>query len=210
NPHFLFNTINSIFVLIHKNPDMASESLAKFSNLLRYQLYECNDNFIPLEMEVQFLQNFFELESLRQEENQQVNLQLDLPASGDLVIAPFLLIPFLENAFKHVSQEAQQVNQIWVRMRLTGQELLMEVGNTISQTPTSGQDLRIGGIGLQNVQRRLELLYPKRHTLSIEEGDRKYVVRLRLSLTPARSVAQVTLPVTPPNATHHPTLSTYP
>lgn len=191
NPHFLFNTINSIFVLIHKNPDMASESLAKFSNLLRYQLYECNDTYIPLDMEVRFLQNFFELESLRQEDNQQVDLQLRLPAAGDLVIAPFLLIPFLENAFKHVSQHSEKPNRIWVNLELKGKELIMEAGNTINQHHLSVQDLRVGGIGLQNVRRRLALLYPNRHTLEVLEAATTYTVHLRLQLDSSGNAERV-------------------
>ena len=106
NPHFLFNTINSIFVLIHKNPTMASEALAKFSDLLRYQLYECNEHEIPLPQEIRYLENFIELQKLRQDNsNLELSVQLDQQHTLDLSIAPFVLIPFVENAFKHVSQQ---------------------------------------------------------------------------------------------------------
>jgi sensor histidine kinase YesM len=190
NPHFLFNTINSIFVLIHKNPDMASESLAKFSNLLRYQLYECNDNFIPLDQEISFLENFFELESLRQNSNQLVDINITLPQNRNLAIAPFLLIPFLENAFKHVNHEEGKMNRISVNLWLEAEEFHLQVCNTKSRTSTMGKDLVSGGIGLKNVQRRLELLYPKRHELNIQNGEDRFTVDLsiRLSALPLQSL----------------------
>lgn len=182
NPHFLFNTINSIFVLIHKNPDMASESLAKFSNLLRYQLYECNDNFIPLDQELAFLENFFELESLRQNSYQEVSIKLQSLPHANLSIAPFLLIPFLENAFKHVGQDEGQVNRITVNLALETDTLHLEVSNTKGHQPSSGEELVPGGIGLKNVQRRLELLYPGRYELDIKDTEDLYVVHLNIRL----------------------------
>ncbi len=182
NPHFLFNTINSIFVLIHKNPDMASESLAKFSNLLRYQLYECNDTFIPLDQELAFLENFFELESLRQNSSQEVSINLQAPPHGTFTIAPFLLIPFLENAFKHVSQDEGQVNRVTVNLWLEAEVFHLEVSNTKRRVPVIGEELVPGGLGLKNVRRRLELLYPDRHELTIRETELTYAVDLRISL----------------------------
>src|SRR5205814_2985676 len=94
NPHFLFNSINSIFVLIHKNPDMASESLAKFSDLLRYQLYECNEQQIPFEQELSYLENYIELQELR-EDHDRICLEIAIApyATGNYRIAPFVLIP---------------------------------------------------------------------------------------------------------------------
>jgi len=182
NPHFLFNTINSIFVLIHKNPDMASESLAKFSNLLRYQLYECNDAFIPLGQELAFLENFFELESLRQNSHQEVRIDLPSDLAANLTIAPFLLIPFLENAFKHVSQSPDRVNEISVRLWLDGKTLRLNVRNTKTSQTGGKEDLVAGGIGLKNVRRRLDLLYPDRHELDIREDVELYTVNLSIYL----------------------------
>jgi two-component system, LytTR family, sensor kinase len=184
NPHFLFNTINSIFVLIHKNPAKASESLAKFSDLLRYQLYECNDQQIPLNQELRYLENFIELQGLRQDHNRvDLKLNLDPYATGDLTIAPFVLIPFIENAFKHVSQRDDQSN--WIRMNLhfERQQLHFSIVNSISATHRSSTEvIRHRGIGLKNVQRRLDLLYPEKHTFVIRQNDEQFEVQLQMTL----------------------------
>jgi two-component system, LytTR family, sensor kinase len=118
NPHFLFNTINSIFFLIRKDPDTASDALAKFSGLLRYQLYECSDERIPLSREHEYLHQFIELEKLRQGNELTVKASLYDSAPGNWLIAPFLLMPFVENAFKHVSREPGQVNWIHIQSQM--------------------------------------------------------------------------------------------
>jgi two-component system LytT family sensor kinase len=112
NPHFLFNTINSIFVLINKDPRKASDALAKFSDLLRYQLYECNEPLITLDQELAYLENFVTLQRLRQEEIIEVKFSNLSAREHSLMIAPFMLMPFVENAFKHVSRNRHQANSI--------------------------------------------------------------------------------------------------
>lgn len=181
NPHFLFNTINSIFFLIHKNPDMASASLARFSELLRYQLYECNGEQIPLNSEIAYLENFIGLEKLRQ--NNSLGLTVDIRGeeTDSVTIAPFLLMTFVENAFKHVSRHTDQPNWITIQLRQTGRQLDLTITN--SSSPFASSDvLHYSGIGLKNVQRRLDLLYPGRHELSIRTGESRFEVRLRLQL----------------------------
>ena len=183
NPHFLFNTINSIFVLIHKNPNVASESLAKFSDLLRYQLYECNEAQIPLERELSYFENFVELEKLRQDHNFELDLHTDLQQTGNLIIAPFILIPFIENAFKHVSQWQDQPNWIKINFTLDGRQLQLDIANSVSAQPYSLNSIvQQMGIGLKNVKRRLDLLYPEQHHLVIEKEDAQFQVSLRLNL----------------------------
>jgi two-component system, LytTR family, sensor kinase len=180
NPHFLFNTINSIFVLIHKDPEMASASLAKFSDLLRYQLYECNEHHIPLNQEITYLRNFIELEKLRQEKNVFVELDIAPELPGDFSIAPFILIPFVENAFKHVSH-SRQSNRISIKLQTDKGELYFNVVNSISSKDIASQDMiKQGGIGLMNVQRRLQLLYAGKHELKIIREEDEYCVSLRL------------------------------
>ncbi|MEI9920134.1 MAG: histidine kinase [Bacteroidota bacterium] len=183
NPHFLFNTINSIFVLINKNPQMASESLAKFSDLLRYQLYECNEHQIPLSQELGYLENFIALEKLRRDQNTEWNFQIENPIHNSLAIAPFILMPFVENAFKHLSQYKDKVN--WVRINLYCEKHLLHftVSNSKSalQNPTGGVK-QYQGIGLHNVQRRLDLIYPGQHKLTISDNKEDYTVNLILNL----------------------------
>jgi two-component system LytT family sensor kinase len=184
NPHFLFNTINSIFVLIHKNPTMASESLAKFSDLLRYQLYECNEQQIPLGQELDYLENFVELQELR-EDHTRIRLDVALApyATGNYLIAPFVLIPFIENAFKHVSRKSDQSNWIKMELRFEKKQLYFCIANSISATHhASAEAVRHGGIGLKNVKRRLDLIYPAKHELIIRQEENQFEVRLHLEL----------------------------
>ncbi len=182
NPHFLFNTINSIFFLIHKNPDMASASLAKFSDLLRYQLYECNDSQIPLSKEITYLENSVELEKLRQNNNVEVSLEADQQGLGQLGIAPFILMTFVENAFKHVSKHADKPNWIRIRLRTDQRRLYFQVSNS-TMHGASTDVLRYGGIGLKNVQRRLDLIYPGQYDLEIHSDSNSFEVKLILNLT---------------------------
>ncbi|MEM6319791.1 MAG: histidine kinase [Bacteroidota bacterium] len=184
NPHFLFNTINSIFVLIHKNPDRASESLAKFSNLMRYQLYDCNAQQIPLQQELSYLENFIELEELRQEATFDLDVQIDEDGYSQLMIAPFLLMPFVENAFKHVSQSQERKNWIKIRVRTQDSELFFSIKNSVTAFPKNHKEIvTYGGLGLKNVQRRLALLYPDQYQLIIDQRATFFEVTLRLTLT---------------------------
>ena len=184
NPHFLFNTINSIFVLIDKNPEMASESLVKFSGLLRYQLYECNSNKIPLKKELAYIESFIELESLRQNKN--FKLELDLPklTNEDIRIAPFILIPFIENAFKHIADDTNDKKWVHLNIKIEDNMMYFKLGNTtnfdINNTYASKE--YYGGLGLKNVQRRLDILYPNAHSLVIKKAQDIYIVKLRLEL----------------------------
>lgn len=181
SPHFLFNSINSIFVLIHKSPDLASESLARFSQLLRYQLYECDERQIDVAREVAYLEGFIELERLRQDCHLKTTLDIaSLPEPGT-VIAPGLLLPFVENAFKHVSQHRSNDNWINLRLILRGTLLQLGVKNTYAES-VQPSATNPGGVGLPNVKRRLDLLYPGRHQLTIRQQDGVYHIELALQL----------------------------
>jgi two-component system, LytTR family, sensor kinase len=184
NPHFLFNTINSIFVLISKNPKMASESLVKFSDLLRYQLYECNEQQIPLVQELGYLDNFIELEKLRQDGNQEWKFEIDNPGNNQLTIAPFILMPFVENAFKHVSQQKQTKNWIHMELKCRDHQLHFTISNSTDHHShhESGME-KYRGIGLKNVQRRLDLIYPEMHSLNIQRADNQFRVELILTVS---------------------------
>lgn len=194
NPHFLFNSINSIFFLIHKNPDAASSSLAKFSELLRHHLYECNDELVPLDKEIAYLRNFIALEKLRQNRSVSVITDISEELPADAYIAPFILMTFVENAFKHVSKDSDLENRIEIRLYARPDTLEFEVSNTTSALTTK-QALHYGGIGLRNVQRRLALIYPGKHQLAIRDADGTFEVRLSLILEPqpASRPAQLTI-----------------
>ena len=136
---------------------MASDSLAKFSDLLRYQIFECNDKQISLFTEIEYCNNFIELEKLRQSKNLIMSTDIDVLNNFDLVIAPFILMTFVENAFKHVSKNTDQENWIKLNLVIEGNDLLFSISNSVSSVTTKDV-LYNGGIGLKNVQRRLELL----------------------------------------------------
>ncbi|WP_221393794.1 sensor histidine kinase [Dyadobacter sp. NIV53] len=178
NPHFLFNSINSIFILIRKNPQMASSALVKFSDLLRHQLYECNDQQIPLSKEINYLENFIELEKLRQSAALKVEFTAEQFYADHMAIAPFILMTFVENAFKYVSRDQQEGVSIRIQLSMDGDLLDMTVTNTIAEPA----DRAVGGIGLKNVKRRLDLIYPGEHLLLINQTDLLYTVRLQIAL----------------------------
>jgi two-component system LytT family sensor kinase len=177
NPHFLFNAINSVYFLIKKNPDQAAETLIKLSDLLRFQLYDCSDDKIAIEKEIEYLTNFISLEKIRKGDK----VKVEMVQEGNLTgfhIAPFLLIPFFENAFKYVSNYSQEQNCISIQLKRQDDLFIAAITNTTDNVKTNG----VGGIGLKNVQRRLELLYPEKHDLQIQEEDGHYSVLLSLTI----------------------------
>jgi two-component system LytT family sensor kinase len=192
NPHFLFNSINSIFFLIHKNPDMASDSLAKFSELLRHQLYESNDNLIPIDKEIDYLENFIELEKLRQNDNLKVSFDGDEACTTNLGIAPFILMTFVENAFKHVSKHRDEPNWIDIKLTIKNKELLLCLINSKSEE-VNKDVVNYGGIGLKNVQRRLELLYPGKFALDIKDNTDSFSVKCRIQLSELTAIPSIAL-----------------
>jgi len=181
NPHFLFNSINSIFFLIHKNPDRASASLAKFSELLRHQLYECNDHQIPLSKEIAYLENFIELEKLRQNDSLEVVFEAQEQFDGQPGIAPFILMTFMENAFKHVSRHQEAPNWIRGDLQFDRTQLIFNLRNSISEEGNT-EVVHYGGIGLKNVRRRLDLIYPGKYKLDTWRDTDRFVVHFEVEL----------------------------
>jgi sensor histidine kinase YesM len=177
NPHFLFNSINTIYFQIDRHNTVARDTLSAFSELLRYQLYECNGSEIPVEKEVAYIRNYVDLQRLRKDENYHITF------SGDglrgFTIAPLLLLPFVENAFKHVSH-APSGNEISISMTRTGNTFCLQVFNTRDPLRKNND---AHGIGLRNVRRRLVLLYPERHVLEVRETPRQFEVDLKLDVS---------------------------
>jgi two-component system LytT family sensor kinase len=178
NPHFLFNAINSVYFLIKKDPEKAAETLIKLSDLLRFQLYDCLDDKLPIEKEIEYLTNFIALEKIRKGEKVKVDINFSSNLSG-FHIAPFILMPFLENAFKYVSNRSDQVNLISVTLRQKEKMFYASFSNTKELVAKN----EVGGIGLKNVKRRLELIYPDKHELQITNENKQYSVTLTIQLT---------------------------
>ncbi|RAW01707.1 sensor histidine kinase [Pseudochryseolinea flava] len=177
NPHFVFNSINTIYFQIDKENTTARETLSVFSELLRYQLYECNGDQIEIEKEVAYLKNYVSLQKLRRDEQYQISFRADSSLTG-FSIAPLIIIPFVENAFKHVSHYPDR-NEINIELTRRGDRFCLAVFNTKDQIIDSRKH---EGIGLKNVQRRLTLLYPQRHILDFQDQDKTFRVLLELKI----------------------------
>ncbi len=180
NPHFLFNALNSIYVLMKDDIKLSEQTLLKFSSLLRYQLYDCSSNETDLERETEFLNDYIALERIRNSENRIVNFNI-INQTGSKRIAPFILLPFVENAFKHISHFNSRVNTIDITLEMSGNHLHFIVINTFEDNTYSKQE-DAGGIGLQNVKRRLALLYPNKHILEIDKQKNIFTAKLNIEL----------------------------
>lgn len=178
NPHFLFNSLNSVYFLIDRNNTEARDSLHKFSDMLRYQLYELKGAKIPVEREVTYLRDYVDLQKLRKDEHYTVEFNTS-PSVKGFAIEPLLLVPFVENAFKHISHFPSKRNYVKLDMHRENGHFTFTAENSREPAKTTE---RPGGIGLVNVKRRLELLYPGKHTLSIQNDPELYKVELTLKL----------------------------
>jgi LytS/YehU family sensor histidine kinase len=179
NPHFVFNSLNSVYFLIDKNNAEARGALHKFAEMLRYQLYEMNGQKVPVEKEIRYLQDYMDLQLLRKDETYSVEFRHDESVKG-FSIEPLLLIPLVENAFKHISHHPDRINFVKVDMRRSNGSLHFRVENSKESQPTTEMH---GGIGLQNVKRRLELLYPGKFELNIKDSSDNFLVQLNLQFS---------------------------
>jgi LytS/YehU family sensor histidine kinase len=176
NPHFLFNSLNTIFFQIDKANQQARETLTKFSDMLRFQLYECNGHLISLEREVSYLRNYVDLQRLRRDEKYQINFSVS-GNLNNLYLAPLLFIPLVENAFKHVSHHKEGDNLIDIKVISDNGEIALTIRNT---KDSRKQPESHGGIGMKNLLRRLELQYAGRHVFELEDQKNEFTVSLRL------------------------------
>lgn len=184
NPHFLFNTLNNLYGLSVAKSDKLPGLMLTLSNLLRYSLYETKEITVPLEKEIQYLENYIALEKIRLEDQTAIVFENNV-MDATIKIAPMLLIIFVENAFKHLSMSEDQKSRVVVSIEKKDRQLHFKCINTFSNNPTQhGLDLEKGrsGIGLLNVKKRLSLLYPEKHTLQIDAKDNVYQVKLTLDL----------------------------
>ncbi len=177
NPHFLFNTLNNIDTLIRKDPDKASDSVLKLSEIMRYFIYEATTENVPLEKEIDYLRNFIELQRIRHKDPEFIRFQIS-GSPGEMIIAPMLFIPFVENAFKHGSK-GSRIPAITVDLWIQPREIRFEVVNFVERHHEHDKDAG-RGIGLANVIRRLDLIYSDQYTLSIDEDEEKYMIVLKI------------------------------
>ena len=177
NPHFLFNSLNTVYFLIDKGNTEARHALHTFSEMLRYQLYEIGDEKIPIEKEIGFLRDYIGLQSLRSD---RCSVQMDVaPDMKSFFIEPLLLIPFVENSFKHLSHFSEHANEIRIGLSKENGAMEFRISNTTEGGNRNGTP---GGIGLDNVRRRLQLLYPQRHRLRVAEQEGWFDVQLHIQI----------------------------
>ena len=176
NPHFLFNSLNSIYSLAYQKSDTTPEAILKLSEIMRYMLYECNDNKVELTKELQYLQNYIDLQKIRFGNKAFINFEVNGEVT-DQSIVPLLLISFIENAFKH-GVANDPISPILLKINLSDGRLYFFVQN---KKHTHNRDAS-GGIGLINVKRRLDLLYPNKYNLEIRDEADTYTVQLSLVL----------------------------
>lgn len=180
NPHFFMNTLNNIHALVDIDPERAKASIVELSKLMRYVLYEGNNKLTLLSREVQFLRNYVQLMSMRYNTGN-VSISLDAPdVLPDSMLPPLLLVIFVENAFKHgISYRTKSFVEISLQPH--GDRLLFSCRN--SRPEIKHDENMKGGVGLSNVRRRLDLLFPDDYTLDIKETDDTYTVKLEIPLT---------------------------
>lgn len=178
NPHFLFNAINNIYSQSVLKEDEAPENLLRLSKMLRYVLYECNADSIELDKEIDYIKNYVDLFKLK--DSRGLNIILSLPEQKTAIrVAPLLFIPFIENAFKHSQVENLEEGWIDISLSIHGNDVSLVVKNSLPATTTQKDE--VGGIGLQNVRRRLELLYPEKHNLEVMKESDRYIVKLKIT-----------------------------
>ena len=185
NPHFFFNTLNNLFALTLQQSEKAPDMILRLSDMMRYSLYETNENRVPLSKEIRFIEDYIGLEKLRHDDKVEVTFEVE-GDPGDQKMAPLILVTFIENAFKHGARSTMHSAWIHIRMRLEGETLIFSVANNkpVRRNP-AGNLMRqtTGGIGIANTRKRLHLLYPDKHQLDITDDPDQYLVQLTVLLS---------------------------
>jgi LytS/YehU family sensor histidine kinase len=176
NPHFLFNTLNNIDSLIHKNPDEASAALIRLSDMMRYLTYETSSEVVELNREIEYIRNFIELHRIRIKTPEDIVFM----TLGDLnvMLSPALFVPLIENAFKFATYKNLKPS-IDIKLSSENGIVTFEISN-FHDTISKNNDNANSGYGIMNLKKRLELTYPGKHKLTIEQGNTKYYVKLQI------------------------------
>ena len=176
NPHFLFNTLNNIYSLVYKKSENAPEAVMKLSSIMRYMLYDAVEDKVPLEKEIDYLKSFIELQELRLMNKNFVRFEIHGQVEG-CIISPMVLIPFIENAFKHGNKQVKSPG-IEVELTIIEKLIIFSVSNYLSKSDSEKDEA--GGIGVHNINRRLELIYPGKHRLEIKKTDDMFHIKLEI------------------------------
>ena len=178
SPHFLFNTLNNIYQMAKKNDSQTPETILQLADMMRYLLYESKREKMPLKQEVKFIRDYIELARIRYDNK--FILAAEIRDSNEpYKIAPLLLIPFVENAFKHGPDRSKKNGWVNIAITVKNDVLLMKIDNGVNRSADKAVP---GGLGLENVKRRLSLNYPEMHRLQIQKEDTSFHVSLELNL----------------------------
>jgi LytS/YehU family sensor histidine kinase len=178
HPHFLFNTLNNIYSYTQHTSPTASKMVMGLSDILRYMLYECNQQLTPLSNEFRMIEEYINLEKIRY--GNKLELHIDFPEqAGEYTIAPLLLLPLVENCFKHGISNI--LEHPWLNMSVTLENNWMTM-NLVNSKALQAQSSLSSGIGIENVRRRLDLLYPNKYELTINNEEEIFIVKLKLKL----------------------------
>ena len=182
HPHFLFNTLNNLYALTLKKSKDAPEVVLKLSDLLNYMLYECTADQVLIEKEIKLLKDYISLEKIRYGNRLNISFNI-LGNAGGMRVAPLMLLPFVENSFKHGVSEEMDEAWVSIDLELKEDKLTLKVENSKSKHEERDDQFNYKqGIGLKNVQRRLELLYPERHNLEMHDSVDSFLIILTLDL----------------------------
>ena len=189
HPHFLFNTLNNIFSQTQKESPKGSKMIMGLSDMLRYILYEGQKPLVPLQQELQMLQEYINLEKIRYGNKLEVHMEMPQNTDG-VYIAPLLLLPFVENCFKHGASHV--LKNPWINLTIELKETTLWMKLMNGKAP-EGQERREPGIGISNVKQRLNLLYKDKHSFQVTEDEEVFIVNLRVELTRVKKELQVAL-----------------
>jgi two-component system LytT family sensor kinase len=181
NPHFLFNTLNSLYALTLKKSDKAPEIVLRLSDMMRYMLYESNEKLVDLTKEIDSIKNYLELEKIRYGEKAEIRFNCEGESIDKYCIPPLIFIPFLENAFKHGLSNSLGNGFVYVTISIKNKVLHFDIENSKTKEIHDERFYK-GGIGLNNVKRRLELIFGQNYKLKISDSENSYKVALELNL----------------------------
>lgn len=180
NPHFLFNTLNNLYALTLKKDDNAPEVISKLSEILDFVLYQCNEDFVSIENEIKLLKNYIGLEKLRYDESR-LEISFLHNVDNSIKIIPLILLTFVENSFKHSVINETGKAKINIVLKTENNQVVFKVENSKPQNELA-KPIDLQKIGLENVRKQLELLYPKKHLLIIDEDNKKFSLELILTV----------------------------
>lgn len=179
NPHFLFNSLNNIYTLAGMDSNKTQKSIIHLSDMLRYVLYECDQDTVPIKKEVAYIENYLKLFVLKSSKDYPISINFNV-SNDSISIAPMLLIPFVENALKHSNIDDIENSFINIQINGNEREINFKIENSMPQKPIVKDE--VGGIGLENVKKRLAILYPEKHHLEMSETDTSFKVKLNLKI----------------------------